>query len=159
VDEQEGYCGACRDFTGQPAGGGAAMSTAFDPQPMPARVLLRVEWADGQVREFEAEKPHSLEFEVKTPLWPGPFAPSSPLLIEACEVTSVKLGFKAGAGPARHAIAMRTEASMSPQAKLAEIRELAESLGDRSSEPPGPVSDRRLMEPLRRMLLEILDRP
>jgi hypothetical protein len=46
------------------------------------------------------------------------------------------------------------------------VRKLAGQLGDRTNEPPHPdpflagkVSDRRLMEPLRRMLLEILDGP
>lgn len=43
--------------------------------------------------------------------------------------------------------------------KLAAVRALAEALGDRSTEPRERTlpSDRRLMEPLRRMLLEILD--
>jgi hypothetical protein len=45
--------------------------------------------------------------------------------------------------------------------KLAAVRALADQLGDRSDEPPVPgrPSDRRLMEPLRRMLLAILDGP
>jgi len=45
-------------------------------------------------------------------------------------------------------------------AKLAAVRALAENLGDRSKDLNRlPPTDRRLMEPLRRMLLEILDAP
>lgn len=60
------------------------------------------------------------------------------------------------------------EARKAAEAKLAAVRELALALSDRSNEPLDPslppghagrYSDRRLMEPLRRMLLEILDRP
>ena len=52
--------------------------------------------------------------------------------------------------------------------KLVAIRTLADQLGDRSGEPAAlapevrvhlPVSDRRVVEPIRRMLLEILDGP
>jgi hypothetical protein len=52
------------------------------------------------------------------------------------------------------------------EAKLAAVRDLVRQLGDRSNEPalPAPevkvhlpLSDRRIVEPLRRMLLEILD--
>ena len=46
------------------------------------------------------------------------------------------------------------------EAKLAEVRELALALGDRSDEPADDrPTDRRLMEPLRRGLLAIVDRP
>jgi len=40
---------------------GRIVSGFNKPVPKVARVLLRVEWMDGQVREFDAEEPHGLE--------------------------------------------------------------------------------------------------
>ena len=96
-------------------------------------------------------------------LWAGA---SRTLLKDAENYAEIEMEFSVGGTGERYAFTLQKVGKLTPhqlrraaEAKLAEIRELAESLGDRSDEPAGPVSDRRLMEPLRRMLLEILDRP
>jgi hypothetical protein len=78
-------------------------------EPNVARVILRVELADGQVREFEAREPYGLECEVKRPGMFGDLTPSlPPTYITAGEATSVKIEFKANFH--RHSpITIRTE--------------------------------------------------
>jgi hypothetical protein len=111
-----------------------------------ARVLLRVEYEDGQIREFEAPKPYDLECTVKYPLEPYPLSgPAVPYLIGAGEAVSVQMGFKASSDP-RYPMVARTEAARSPQARLAEVRGFAERLSE-EDHPHGMA------------LLGILDQP
>lgn len=79
------------------------------PVPQAARVLLRIEYADGQIREFEAQKPHGLECTIEHSLdrWP---LTGDPLAFPPMEVTSVRLGFSANGDP-RYPAALRTEAA------------------------------------------------
>jgi hypothetical protein len=107
-----------------------------DPVPQVARVLLRVEWADGQIREFVAEEPHGFDCTITHPLpgLPDLRGPGVPYLITSGgETASVQIGFKAGL---RHPIIMRTEPRRSLEARFAEIREWAEAL-DRENDPAG----------------------
>jgi hypothetical protein len=140
--------------------------------PAMTRMLLHVEFSDGTVREYEAEHPQKPEFTITTPLPdPFPMATSVPQLIpEGTEAASVALSFRASRDP-RCPIMMRTYSTVDRGAnfrRLVRVRELAASLGDRSGpidarpaglspRDAGGYSDRRLMEPVKRMLLAILD--
>lgn len=65
-------------------------------EPKVARVLLRVEMADGQFREFDAVEPYDVELTVNRPGWSrmddGALPPS---LITAGEAASVTISLKA----------------------------------------------------------------
>jgi hypothetical protein len=95
------------------------------PVPQAARVLLRVEYADGQVRELEVHHPHSFECKIEHPELPMPLT-GDPLAMPPVEATSVRLRFKASrdacCGPGcpgghyRHPIVLRHEAAVNPAA-------------------------------------------
>jgi len=94
------------------------------PVPEVARVLLRVEWADGQVREFDADKPHGLDVSIGREVPPpdfeawaealgkeeGQWMPEHPLVPEAIysgEAVSVMVRFKANPDSSRHPFTVR----------------------------------------------------
>lgn len=88
---------------------------------------MRIEFADGKVREFEAEHPHDLECVISPPGFrkPLPVDLGSPLTPWAGEITEVRLGFSASGDP-RHRMVMRTEGAKSPQTVLDEVRAKAQ---------------------------------
>jgi len=79
--------------------------------PQVARVLLRIDYADGRVREFEAQKPYDLECTVDYPALGMPLT-GDPLALPVMEVTRVRLGFSANHHP-RYLMVMRAEADES----------------------------------------------
>jgi hypothetical protein len=79
-----------------------------DPPPKVARVLLRVEWADGQVRELDAAEPYGLEVRIgrlrPVPLLEIPLIPGA---IRPGEATAVMVTFKASLDSDRHPFTIR----------------------------------------------------
>ena len=71
----------------------------MDPQPAAARVTLRVEFADGQVREFTAPKPHKVEVKIYRPDWPWWPDAMSPLAVTDGQIASVEMKFEASPDP------------------------------------------------------------
>jgi hypothetical protein len=113
-----------------------------EPVPQAARVLLRVEWADGQVREFDATQPRDLDVSIgreDPPMdfeaWaealgePGrqwmPERPLYPAAIYAGEAHSVAVTFKANRDSYRHPFTIRDTAGESDPYRdaLDDIRE------------------------------------
>lgn len=82
------------------------MSGFSDPVPKVARVLLRVEWADGQAREFDADRPHGLEVTIGRP-----GLPEVPLVVPEAiyggDAVSVAVRFKANPDSRRHPFTIR----------------------------------------------------
>lgn len=66
--------------------------------PQVGRVLLRIEWADGQVREFDVEQPYGLDVEIKRPSAPFAESPLVPEAIYGGDALSVAVSFKVGPG-------------------------------------------------------------
>jgi hypothetical protein len=85
-----------------------------EPVPQVARVLLRVEYADGQICMFDAEQPHSLECTVELPELRMPLT-GDPMVIPPGDAASVRIGFKANSDP-RYPMVMRTGAIVNPAA-------------------------------------------
>jgi hypothetical protein len=88
------------------------MSGPPDPVPQVARVLLRIEYADGVIREFEAERPYDLEVSVEHPELARHLLTGDPLAMPPGDVTSVALGFKANRDP-RCPMTLRYEGPLS----------------------------------------------
>lgn len=87
---------------------------------------MRIEFADGRVREFEAAHPNDLECVIETPASRRPLPVDlAAELFGAGDVTDVRLGFRASWDP-QHRMVMRTEAARSPQQALDEVRAYAE---------------------------------
>lgn len=80
------------------------------PVPAAARVLLRIEEADGQILEFEAEQPRSLHLEVSRPDWPE-FEIVHALGLGPGDVSRVTLGFTANQDSRQHPMTLRRYAS------------------------------------------------
>jgi hypothetical protein len=91
------------------------VSGAFsEPVPLVARVLLRVEWADGQVREFDADQPYDLDVRIGHPMpcprYPGEAWTEHPLAAEALwggDAISLAVTFKANRDSYRHPFTIR----------------------------------------------------
>jgi hypothetical protein len=97
-------------------------------RPQVVRALLRVEMADGGVREFEAEHPTDVECHIERSaplpdLWPVDL--SAPLCIDPGAFWGVQLAFRAS-NDRRHVITVRNETARSPLTVLDEIRAKAQ---------------------------------
>jgi hypothetical protein len=121
------------------------MSAIGDPVPVAIRVLLRVEYADGQIREFEADRPDALKLEISRPNWPQ-ISPERALEFPAGDVFSVSLGFTRNGDPRKHPMTLRHYASgervmvtpdeLSDEARKA--RKLADAMTEMAARlPPG----------------------
>jgi len=124
--------------------------------PQATRAVLRVEFAGGKVREFEAEHPRDLECVIQEPprAFLSPLDLASPVMIASDTVIDVRLGFHASRNP-RDKMEMRTEAARSPQQVLDEVRAQAEEWAQRDVDP------HRMDRPMQyagNELLAILDR-
>jgi hypothetical protein len=71
--------------------------------PQVSRVLLRIEWADGRIREIDAEDPYGLDVEIRRPHMPLE-TPLAPVAIYSGEAIGVAVSFKAGM---RHPVMVR----------------------------------------------------
>jgi hypothetical protein len=118
------------------------VSGPSDPVPQAARVLLRVEWTDGQVREFDATRPQGLDVSIGRDEPPPDFEawaealgkeagqwmpqhPLAPAAIYAGDAHSVVVRFKASADSYRHPFTIRVTAGESDPYRdaLADIRD------------------------------------
>jgi hypothetical protein len=69
----------------------------MDFEPVAERIIVRIEYADGQVREFEAEHPYKFEASITRD---ERFAlTGDPLAIPAGEALSARISFQCGAYP------------------------------------------------------------
>lgn len=106
------------------------MSFINEPVPQAARVLVRVEWTDGQVREFDATQPVGLDVSIGRDEPPPDFEawaealgkeegqwmpehPLHPAAVYAGEAHSVVVKFKANADSHRHPFTIRETAGES----------------------------------------------
>ena len=124
--------------------------------PALTRVLLHVEFADGSVREIDADRPVRAEVELVQPYPDLPVcADVSPHVIApALEPVSVALSFRADS---RYPLTVRTVSTVD---RLANARKLDEirALADARTSAGWPARESYFGE-FGRKLLEILNRP
>lgn len=112
-----------------------AVDENWKDQPQVVRALLRVEMADGGVREFEAEHPTDVECHVEKSAslprdWPVDLA--EPVCIDPGAFWGVRMAFRASRDP-RHVMTVRNETARSPLTVLEDVRALAVELTSRES--------------------------
>jgi hypothetical protein len=82
------------------------MGDGNDQVPQVSRALLRIEWADGQVREFDAQQPTDLDVQISRPdrLTEHPLVPA---VIWPGDAVSVAVTFRANQDSRRHPFTIR----------------------------------------------------
>jgi hypothetical protein len=80
--------------------------SGWNEVPQVSRVLLRIEWADDQVREFDAEQPYDLDVKISRPGLPAVISPVPDAIFDS-DALSVTVTFKVSRDP-RYPLTIRT---------------------------------------------------